>query len=76
MATMYYEILSAICLASTQVHQERSKHIDERYRFLRSEKRIQVKKVGTAENPGDLFTKPVANKKFKHCLDILNISSS
>ena len=39
------------------------------------EKRIEVKKVGTADNPADMFTKAVPHSKFKHCLDLLNISS-
>ena len=58
-ATVYCDSLSAICLAKDQVHHERTKHIDVRYHFLRSEKRIKVKKVGTADNPADMFTKLV-----------------
>jgi len=58
-ATMYCDSLSAICLAKDHVHHERTKHIDVRYHFLRNEKRFQVKKVGTADNPVDMFTKPV-----------------
>ncbi|KAL0686869.1 hypothetical protein Bca4012_086546 [Brassica carinata] len=57
------------------VHHERTKHIDVRYHFLRDEKRIEVKKVGTADNPADMFTKSVPHSKFKHCLDLLNISN-
>ncbi|KAL1197961.1 Retrovirus-related Pol polyprotein from transposon TNT 1-94 [Cardamine amara subsp. amara] len=74
-ATMYCDSLGANCLAKDQVHHERTKHIDVRYHFLRNEKRIQVKKVGTADNPAYMFTKPVPQSKFKHCLDLLNISS-
>ncbi|XP_074336687.1 secreted RxLR effector protein 161-like [Apium graveolens] len=40
-ATVYYDSLRAICLAKDQVYHERTKHIDVRYHFLRSEKRIQ-----------------------------------
>ena len=36
-ATVYCDSLSAICLAKDQVHHERTKHIDVRYHFLRSE---------------------------------------
>jgi hypothetical protein len=74
-ATIYCDSLSAICLAKDQVHHERTKHIDVRYHFLRSEKRIQVKKVGTADNPADMFTKSVPVSKFQHCLDLLNVRS-
>ena len=74
-ATIYCDSLSAICLAKDQVHHERTKHIDVRYHFLRSEKRIQVQKVGTVDNPADMFTKPVPVSKFQHCLDLLNVGS-
>ncbi|CAL1376249.1 unnamed protein product [Linum trigynum] len=42
-----------------------TKHINVRYHFLRIEKRIKVKKVGTADNPADMFTKPVPHGKFQ-----------
>ena len=72
-ATIYYDSLSAICLAKDQVHHERTKHIDVRYHFLRSERRIKVKKVGTVDNPVDMFTKSVLRSKFQHCLNFLNV---
>ncbi|KAJ4723126.1 Retrovirus-related Pol polyprotein from transposon TNT 1-94 [Melia azedarach] len=74
-AIVYYDSLSAICLAKDQVHHERTKHIDVRYHFLRSEKRIKVNKMGTADNPADMFTKPVSHSKFQHFLDLLNVKS-
>ena len=74
-ATIYCDSLSAICLAKDQVHHERTKRIDVRYHFLRSEKGIQVQKVGTAHNHVDMFTKPVLVSKFQHCLDLLNVRS-
>lgn len=74
-ATVFCDSLSVIYLAKDQAHHERTKHIDVRYHFLRDEKMIEVKKVGTADNPADMFTKPVPHSKFKHCLDLLNISS-
>ncbi|KAJ4708896.1 Retrovirus-related Pol polyprotein from transposon TNT 1-94 [Melia azedarach] len=74
-AIVYCDNLSSICLAKDQVHHERTKHIDVKYHFLRSEKRIKVNKVGTADNPVDTFTKPVLHSKFQHCLDLLNVRS-
>jgi hypothetical protein len=74
-AVIFCDSLSAICLAKDQVHHERTKHIDVRYHFLRSEKRVKVKKVKTDDNPADALTKPVTLNKFRHCLDILNIGS-
>ncbi|KAK9665882.1 hypothetical protein RND81_14G142700 [Saponaria officinalis] len=36
--------------------------------------RIKVNKMGTADNPADMFTKPAPHSKFQHyCLDLLNI---
>ena len=74
-ALEYCVSLSAICLTKDQVHHEKTKNIDVRYHFLRNEKRIRVKNVGTADNPADMFTKPVPKSKFQHCLDLLNIRS-
>ena len=68
---MYCDSLSVICLAKDQVH--RTKHIDVRYHFLQDEKKSQVKKVGTADNSTDMFTKSVTHSKFKYFLDLLNI---
>ncbi|KAJ4721172.1 Retrovirus-related Pol polyprotein from transposon TNT 1-94 [Melia azedarach] len=74
-AIVYCDSLSAICLAKDQVHHERTKHIDVRYHFLRSEKRTKVSKVGTVDNPADMFTKSVPHSKFQHYLDLLNVRS-
>ncbi|KAJ4703769.1 Retrovirus-related Pol polyprotein from transposon TNT 1-94 [Melia azedarach] len=74
-AIVYCDSLSAICLAKDQVHHKRTKHINVRYHFLISEKRIKVNKVGTADNPADMFTKPVPHSKFQHYLDLLNVRS-
>ncbi|CAL1383145.1 unnamed protein product [Linum trigynum] len=72
-AVVYCDSLSAICLSKDQVQHERTNHIDVRYHFLRTEKRIKVKKVDTTDNPADMFTKPVPHGKFQHCLDLLNV---
>ena len=72
-ASLYYDSLGAICLNKDQVHHERTKYIDVRYHFLRTEKRIKVNKVGTKDNPADMFTKPVPQSKFQHCLNLLNV---
>ncbi|GJX95986.1 retrovirus-related pol polyprotein from transposon TNT 1-94, partial [Tanacetum coccineum] len=37
--------------------------------------RIKVKKIGTQDNPADVFTKPVPLSKFRHYLDLLNIDN-
>ena len=32
-------------------------------------------KVGTTNNPADMFTKPVPHDMFQDCLDLLNVLS-
>jgi len=48
---IFCDSLSAICFAKDQVHHERTKHIDVRYHFICIEKRIEVQRVDTRENP-------------------------
>ncbi|KAM2077718.1 hypothetical protein ACFX1R_025466 [Malus domestica] len=67
---------SAIHLAKNQVHHARTKHIDVRFHFVREvidEGDILLQKIGTADNPADMLTKPVSLNKFKHCLDLIGI---
>ncbi len=58
----------AIALSQNPVHHKRSKHIDIRYHFIRSEvlsKRIKLEYVRSEENVADMLTKAMG--KFKHC---------
>ncbi|KAE8705298.1 Mitogen-activated protein kinase kinase kinase YODA [Hibiscus syriacus] len=69
---------SAIHLAKNQVYRARTKHIDVRFHKIRelvASEEILFQKVHTDENAADMFTKPVTTDKFKHCLDLLNVSS-
>ncbi|CAL9237692.1 unnamed protein product [Arabidopsis halleri] len=59
----YMALTEAAKEAKNQVHHERTKHIDVRYHFLRNEKRIQVKKVGTADNPADMANRPLMGQQ-------------
>lgn len=70
---MYCDSLSTICLAKDQIHHERTKHINLRYHFVRSEQRVKVMKLSTIDNPIDMFNKPIPHNKFQHCLDLFNI---
>ncbi|GJV60390.1 hypothetical protein Tco_1466490 [Tanacetum coccineum] len=74
-ATVFCDSMSAICLAKDQVYHDRTKHIDVQYHFIRTERRIKVKKIGTKDNPADVFTKSVPLSKFCHYLDLLNIDN-
>jgi len=66
---------SVIHLTKYQMYHERTKHIDVRYYFIREIKVIKVNKIGTADNPADMMTKPVTSRKFEHCLKLLSVQS-
>ena len=72
-AIIFYDSLSVICLAKDQVLYERTNHIEVRYHFICIEKRIELQKLNTRENPTDMFTKHIPKSKFMQCLDLLNV---
>lgn len=58
---------------------ERSKHIDVRLHFIKDEVNkgvIKMKKVSTEENAADMLTKALPTAKFKHCLELVGLSSN
>jgi len=58
----------AINLAKNPVNHQRSKHIDIRYHFIRDEVEkgnVNLFYVPTQQNPADIFTKPVIQKKLQ-----------
>ncbi|KAE8727716.1 putative ribonuclease H protein [Hibiscus syriacus] len=69
---------SVIHLDKNQVYRARTKYIDvcfHKIRELVASGEVLFQKVHTNENVADMFTKPVTTDKFKHCLDLLNVSS-
>lgn len=69
---------SVICLTKNQVYHARTKHIAVMYHRIRdwvATGEISVEKIHTDENAADILTKPVTTEKFRHCLDLLNLSS-
>ncbi|GKF30397.1 hypothetical protein Tco_0100195, partial [Tanacetum coccineum] len=46
-AIVFCDSMSAICLAKYQVYHDRTRHIDVRYHFIYTERRIKVKKIDT-----------------------------
>lgn len=69
---------SVICLTKNQMLNARTKHIDIRYHPIRDWLdlgEITVEKVHTDENASDCLTKPVLVEKFRHCLNLLNLST-
>ena len=55
------------------VFHDKTKHIDVRYHFFRTKKRIEVKKIGTTDNPVDTLTKLVRNRTFMHLLGLSSV---
>uniref|UniRef100_A0A2N9FQZ7 Integrase catalytic domain-containing protein n=1 Tax=Fagus sylvatica TaxID=28930 RepID=A0A2N9FQZ7_FAGSY len=75
---MHCDSQSAIYLAKNQVYHARTKHIDVRFHKIRElivTGDIVLEKVHTSENAADMLTKPVTATKFKHCLDLVNVSN-
>ena len=38
-------------------------------------KPLRRQKIGTADNPADMMTKPVPSRKFEYCLELLSVQS-
>ena len=75
---MYCDSQSAIHLTKNQMFYERTKHINVRMHFIRdviAHGAIVVKKIPTMDNLVDMMTKSVLTIKFKHCLDLIGVSS-
>jgi hypothetical protein len=59
------------------VYHARAKHIDVRFHKIRklvATGELLLKKIHTSENATDILTKLVTADKFKHCLDLTNVS--
>jgi transposase InsO family protein len=66
----------SIFLASNDVTETRSKHIDIRYHFVREaieDKKIDAFFIAGVDKPADLFTKPLARPKFERFRDMLGL---
>lgn len=67
---------SAIALAKNPVFHSKSKHIEVRYHFIRdilADKRLQLVKVHTDDNPADALTKSLASERFDHCTELMGV---
>jgi hypothetical protein len=75
--SLYCDSQSAIYLAKNQVYHARTKHIDVRFHKVRelvATGELLLKKIHDSENAVDMLTKPITADKFKHCLDLTNVS--
>jgi len=70
---LYCDNQGAIALCENPIQHQRSKHIDIKYHFIRSECQndvLNLMYVPTVDNVADVFTKPVSRArldKFKLC---------
>jgi hypothetical protein len=74
---LYCDSQIAIYLAKNQVYHARTKHIDVRFHKIRelvATGELLLEKIHTSENATDMLTKPITADKFKHCLDLINVS--
>jgi hypothetical protein len=74
---LYCDDQSVIYLAKNQVYHARTKHIDVRFHKIRelvATIELLLEKIYTYENAADMLTKPITADKFKHCLDLTNVS--
>jgi len=68
---------SDIYLTKNQVYHARTKHIDVRFHKIReliATSELLLEKIYTFKNAADILMKHVTADKFKHCLDLTNIS--
>jgi hypothetical protein len=55
----------------------RTKHIDVRFHKIKelvATVELLLEKIHTSENAADMLKKPITTDKFKHCLDLTNVS--
>ena len=68
MVKIFVDNQSAIALAQNPVNHQRSKHIDIKYHFIRSEIQngcIELEYISTDNNTADMFTKPLSHSRLQ-----------
>jgi hypothetical protein len=64
----------AIALSNNRICNQRSKHIDIRYHFVRNavlERQVNLEYISTEHNVADIFTKPMGKPKLRHFLPFI-----
>ena len=67
---------SVMILAKNPMFHAKTKHIEVKYHFLRQvleDKRLELVKVHTNDNPADFLTKSLPSDKFAHCRELMGI---
>jgi len=77
---LYSDSQAAIAIATQDKNNERRKHIDVKHHFIREAVQsgiIQLKWIPTADQPADLFTKPLPVAAFqRHRQLVMNLNSA
>jgi len=71
---IYVDTSSAIALAKNPVFDDKSKHIDTRFHYLKdciANKKVEVKYVKTQDQVADIFTKPLKYDVFVKMRDMV-----
>lgn len=66
-----------IYLSKNQMYHARTKHIDVRFYRIKElvlSSELLLEKVHTFENAVNMLTKPITIDKFKHCMNLINVS--
>ena len=69
---------SAICLAKSPVHHDRTQHFENKVHFIRDKVEdgsAKVQKIHTSLNPADMLTKSLPGNNFERCLVTLNVTN-
>ena len=75
--SLHCDSQSVIYLAKNYVYHARTMHIDVRFykiRELVATSELLLEKIHTSKNAADMLTKLIIVDKFKHCLDLINVS--
>jgi hypothetical protein len=67
---------SAIYLAKNYTYHERNKYIEVQYHFVRQVIRksiVEIKKIGTVDNPADMLIKSIPTVKFNYCANLIYV---
>ncbi|MCO5572956.1 hypothetical protein L7F22_026718 [Adiantum nelumboides] len=67
---------SGIALAKNPVFHSKSKHMEVRYHLvqdIQADKRLQLVKLHTDDNPADALTKSLAIEQFAHCIELMGV---
>jgi len=66
-----------IYLAKNQMYHARTEHIDVRFYRIKElvlSSELLLEKVHIFENAVNMLTKPITIDKFKHCMNLINVS--